>query len=60
MSKTGNLASMMAYVDEFGGHLTVVFRSAKHPSGKTMLSGPLQKTLKALADSGRATIEWLP
>lgn len=60
MSKTGNLAAMLDYVDKFGGSVTVVFRSAKHPSGLTSLSGPLQKRLDDLAKIDRAIVKRHP
>jgi hypothetical protein len=60
MSMTGNLAEMLKYVDKFGGHIEVVFRSAKHAEGATKLSGPLSKMLTRLEDSGKATVRFFP
>ena len=60
MSNTGNLARMIEYVDEFGGHLEVVFRSASHAEGMTDLSGPLVRILQDLQKRGLATIRRYP
>lgn len=60
MSKTGNLSAMIEYVRDVGGHLEVVFRSAKHPEGATKLSGPLQAALDELMAAGKATVVRLP
>jgi protein involved in polysaccharide export with SLBB domain len=60
MSNTGNLKAMINYVDEFGGQIEVVFRSAKHADGATKLSGPLQKTLDSLISQGKATVRRYP
>jgi hypothetical protein len=60
MSDTGNLSAMLKYVDEFGGHIEVAFRSAKHPEGATKLSGPLQKLLDDLIAAGKATVKRYP
>jgi hypothetical protein len=42
MALTGNLKAMIEYVKRYGGHIEVWFRSASHPSGKTLLTGPLR------------------
>jgi hypothetical protein len=60
MSNTGNLKAMMEYVHDFGGHIEVVFRSAKHPQGKTRLTGPMEEALDDLQKNGLATIRYHP
>jgi protein involved in polysaccharide export with SLBB domain len=60
MSYTGNLKAMLEYVDDFGGHIDVVFRSAKHADGATELTGPLRTVLDRLAKDGKATIHLYP
>ncbi len=60
MSHTGNLRAMIEYVDRFGGHIEVVFRSAKHADSATTLSGPLNKILNNLVAQGKATIRRFP
>ncbi|HZI06856.1 MAG TPA: hypothetical protein VEZ71_22715 [Archangium sp.] len=41
LAHTGNLKAMLDYVAEYGGHIEIWVRSAKHPSGKTHLTDPL-------------------
>ncbi|QSQ20428.1 hypothetical protein JY651_35000 [Pyxidicoccus parkwayensis] len=60
MSYTGNLKSMVDYVKEFGGHLEVCFRSARHGQGQTVISSTLRDELKELVDQGRAHVKWYP
>ncbi|NMO23488.1 hypothetical protein HPC49_52250 [Pyxidicoccus fallax] len=60
MSLTGNLKAMLAYVTTHGGHIEVWFRSARHSSGRTYPSGPLQKDLDRLEALGRATVRYFP
>jgi hypothetical protein len=60
MSNTGNLNSMLDYVEQFGGHIEVVLRSEAHARGATRLSGPLERRLEALIREGRATVRRFP
>lgn len=60
MSKTGNLKAMIEYVQQFGGHVEVVFRSANHADGATTLTAPLQRALDDLVRNGNATIRRHP
>jgi hypothetical protein len=60
MALSGNLEAMLLYVREYGGHVEVWFRSARHPEGKTRLSQPLQRLLKELNEEGRATVMYFP
>jgi hypothetical protein len=57
MSKTGNLAAMLNYVDKYGGHITVILRSSKPPPS---LSGPLQALLAKLRRERKAKIFLYP
>ncbi|MBE4747288.1 hypothetical protein G4177_03745 [Corallococcus sp. ZKHCc1 1396] len=54
MALTGNLEAMLEYVDMYGGHIEVYFRSAKHPAGQTKLTNPLEQFLMELEDDGKA------
>jgi len=56
MSLTGNLVEMLDYVDKFGGHIEVVFRSEKAAGGATSLSAPLEKLTSRLEKEGKATV----
>jgi hypothetical protein len=60
MSYTGNLKGMLEYVDDFGGHIDVVFRSAKHADGATELTGPLRSVVDRLVKEGKCTIHLHP
>ncbi|HZI14812.1 MAG TPA: hypothetical protein VE153_30870 [Myxococcus sp.] len=60
MALTGNLKAMIEYVKRYGGHIEVWFRSASHPSGKTLLTGPLRNELRDLQELGRASFEHFP
>jgi len=60
MALTGNLKAMIEYVKEYGGHLEVWFRSAKHPEGATCLTRPLKNQFKSLKDLGRVTVKSFP
>jgi hypothetical protein len=56
----GNLKAMIEYVGEYGGHIELWIRSAKHADGATRLSKPLLDRLKALETEGRAAIKIYP
>jgi hypothetical protein len=58
MSLTGNLEAMLDYVERYGGHVEVWFRSARHSSGKTRLSEPLHKRLTEQGTRSEALIRW--
>lgn len=60
LALTGNLEAMLDYVRDHGGHIELWLRSARHPSGATRLTGPLQKRLNALRDIGRALVRYYP
>src|SRR3954471_5903306 len=45
MSWQGNLPAMIQYVEDYGGSIEVVFRSAKHPDGATKLSERLRQRI---------------
>jgi hypothetical protein len=60
LSLTGNLKAMIEYVEQYGGHLEVWIRSAKHPEGATKLSGPLKDRLDRLYRRGKAHIQSSP
>ena len=60
MSLTGNLKAMLDYVRDYGGHLEVHFRSARHEQGQTVLNRVLRDRLQQLSDNGRAQVEWYP
>jgi len=60
MAFTGNLEAMITYVETYGGYLEVWFRSAKHPKGKTQLTGPLERRLRVLAEDGKASVDYTP
>src|SRR5690606_23909267 len=56
----GNLKAMLDYVRDYGGHIELWVRSAKHPKGPTRLSGPLLERLDELADQGKAVVKSYP
>lgn len=56
----GNLEAMLDYVSEYGGHLELWTRSAKHPNGPTRLSRPLHNRIRDLELNNRATIKTFP
>jgi hypothetical protein len=56
----GNLKAMLEYVEEYGGHVELWIRSAKHPNGATRLTGPLQQLLIRLGREGKVSINSLP
>ncbi len=60
MALAGNLKAMLTYVEMFGGHLEVWFRSSKHAKGKTELTKPLQVQLERLRSQGRVTVQYAP
>jgi hypothetical protein len=60
LSLTGNLEAMIEYVEQYGGHLELWIRSAKHPDGATKLSTPLKNRLELLREKGKAQIRSSP
>jgi len=56
----GNLKAMLDYVRDYGGHVELWVRSAKHPDGPTKLSTPLLERLKALTLEGKASLRLFP
>jgi hypothetical protein len=60
MALTGNLKAMLDYVEAFGGHIEIWFRSAHHSNGQTRLSKPLQQLLTAFEESGQVRVRWYP
>ncbi len=60
MALTGNLKSMIEYVRAHGGHVEMWFRSARHSSGQTQLSGPLLQRIQELGIKGQAQVRWYP
>ncbi|WP_164008586.1 hypothetical protein [Pyxidicoccus trucidator] len=60
MALTGNLKFMLQYVERYGGHVEVWFRSAQHDRGQTQLTSNLTKQFKDLFDQGQAQIRWYP
>ena len=57
---TGNLKAMLEYVREYGGHVELWIRSAKHPEGQTRLTEPLKKYLLDLMSEGKAAVKTFP
>jgi hypothetical protein len=60
LSLTGNLEAMLRYVQQYGGHLELWTRSAKHPNGPSRLTGPLQELIDELAQTGRVSLRRSP
>jgi hypothetical protein len=60
LTLTGNLKAMINYVREYGGHLELWVRSAKHPAGATRLTAPLRQQLVELSALSRATVRYHP
>ncbi|MBZ4420584.1 hypothetical protein [Myxococcus sp. RHSTA-1-4] len=60
MALTGNLKAMMDYVEAFGGHIEIWFRSARHPSGRTRLTAPLQEEFTKLEKAHGVTVRYFP
>ncbi|RKH07188.1 hypothetical protein D7X74_33120 [Corallococcus sp. CA047B] len=60
LSLTGNLKAMIDYVRDQGGSIELWVRSARHPSGATRLSNPLNDQLRDLGRLGRASIKPFP
>jgi hypothetical protein len=56
----GNLKAMLNYVRDYGGHIELWVRSAKHPDGPTRLSEPLREALSKLGGTGHATVRYQP
>ncbi|WP_160174626.1 hypothetical protein [Archangium violaceum] len=54
------MKAMIEYVEQYGGHLELWIRSAKHPEGATKLSGPLRKALDELRRQGKGLIKSSP
>lgn len=60
LSLSGNLKAMIEYVDQYGGHLELWVRSARHSDGATRLSGPLLGDLEKLEAEGKAVLRSYP
>jgi hypothetical protein len=60
MALTGNLKAMIDYVKDYGGHIKVYFRSARHAKGQTVLTDPLRRELQKLSNDGQAQVDWDP
>ncbi len=60
LSRSGNIQAMIDYVDAYGGHIELWVRSARHPDGATHLSEPLQRSLRALENEGKASVNRYP
>ncbi|WP_309890187.1 hypothetical protein [Archangium sp.] len=60
LSLSGNLKAMVEYVEEYGGHLELWIRSARHPDGPTHLSNPLMNILNTLKEQGKASVKPYP
>jgi hypothetical protein len=60
LAYTGNLKAMLDYVAEYGGHIELWVRSAKHPAGKTKLTAPLERHLNDLVNEGKARVLYFP
>ncbi|HEX5744868.1 MAG TPA: pre-toxin TG domain-containing protein, partial [Archangium sp.] len=60
LSLSGNLEAMIEYVEEYGGHLELWVRSARHPDGATHLSEPLQLRLDLLETDRKAIVRRHP
>lgn len=58
--RTGNLKAMVKYVDRYGGHLEVWFRSPKHPAGATRLTEEINRQLNKLVKENKAKVEYFP
>jgi hypothetical protein len=57
LSLSGNLEAMIKYVEQYGGHLELWVRSARHPDGATHLTGPLMERLRPLMTQGKAVLK---
>ncbi|QRK12165.1 hypothetical protein JQX13_20255 [Archangium violaceum] len=60
LSLSGNLKAMLEYIDNYGGHLELWVRSARHPDGATHLSEPLLNKLNDLKEQGKAILHHYP
>jgi hypothetical protein len=60
LSLSGNLEAMLDYVEQFGGHIELWVRSARHPDGPTRLSKPLLRRLQRLDEAGKAGVHYHP
>jgi hypothetical protein len=60
LSLSGNLKAMIDYVEQYGGHLELWIRSARHSDGPTRLSGPLLRRLNGLEEAGKAKLRRSP
>ena len=56
LSLSGNLKAMIDYVEQYGGHLELWVRSARHSDGPTRLSRPLLRRLNGLEEAGKAKV----
>jgi hypothetical protein len=60
LALSGNLEAMIQYVEDYGGHIELWIRSARHPAGETKLTRPLTKELNRLKSRGKASIQQYP
>jgi hypothetical protein len=60
LSLSGNLKAMIVYVEQYGGHLELWVRSARHADGPTRLSRPLLRRLNGLEEAGKAKLRRSP
>ena len=60
LALTGNVKAMLEYVREYGGHIELWVRSAKHREGPTRVSAPLRNALRALSAQGKARLMQYP
>jgi hypothetical protein len=60
LALTGNLDSMLNYIDEYGGSIELWVRSPKHSEGPTRLTEPLRQRLDILERRGRAKVRFFP
>ncbi|WNG40325.1 hypothetical protein F0U61_46555 [Archangium violaceum] len=60
LAYTGNLKAMIEYVRNYGGHIELWIRSAKHSEGKTYMTKPLRNALMGLERNGMAHVRYSP
>jgi hypothetical protein len=60
MALTGNLKAMLEYVEKYGGHVEVWFRSSTHSKGQTRLTKSLEDILNDFTGSGKASVKYFP
>lgn len=60
LGQGGNLEAMMAYVDKYGGSMTLIVRSSKHPNGATRLTNNLLREVKDFEERGKLILKSFP